>query len=45
MELERPKVDRAVLSFLKLEALHPADERRAAVLQKPHRGSPLSSPF
>lgn len=25
MEPERPKVDRAVLSFLKSEALHPAD--------------------
>ena len=25
MEPERPKVDRAVLAFLKLEALHPAD--------------------
>jgi CRISP-associated protein Cas1 len=25
MEPQRPKVDRAVLMFLKLEALHPAD--------------------
>jgi hypothetical protein len=25
MEPERPKVDRAVLTFLKSEALHPAD--------------------
>jgi hypothetical protein len=25
MESERPKVDRAVLTFLKSEALHPAD--------------------
>jgi hypothetical protein len=25
MEPERPKVDRAVLGFLKSEALHPAD--------------------
>ncbi len=25
MEPERPKVDRAVLAFLKSEALHPAD--------------------
>ena len=25
MEPERPKVDRAVLNFLKSEALHPAD--------------------
>ena len=25
MEPERPKVDRAMLSFLKSEALHPAD--------------------
>jgi hypothetical protein len=25
MEPERPRVDRSVLAFLKLEALHPAD--------------------
>jgi CRISPR/Cas system-associated endonuclease Cas1 len=45
MEPERPKIDRAVLGFLKLEASHPADfsirDDRVARLIWSWRGRPI----